>query len=398
MKRYVKDSRAIYYVLVFSFDFLIGLVAATYSLYLLSHDLDLFQVNLVNTVFMISSVIFEVPTGVLADYIGRKVSVVLSFAILPIGFGIYYFSTTMIWFMVAEVCTALAVACLSGALDAWVVDRLHQQGYSGKIDAVFSHAGMASGLALMIGGFIGAQLANVQLRWPFGIGVIVALVGLGIAYWGMPEVRVTKQPITFRWGFVQRSLHYSLRHPVVLWLFGATLLANLAFQPLNMYWAPRIAQLTQQQIWFLGYVWTGVAACLLTGSYLAKNLTKRILSYQWLFVCTAIILALPIIIIAQTTVVATLLGGFLVYEIGRGLLGPLHKSYLNKHIQSHERATVLSFDSLVSKLGAAGGLVFFGWLAKLFSIELTWVLAGIVLLGLIPLYSLAVRRSRCIME
>lgn len=393
MENRAKTSRAIYYVLVFWFDFLIGLVATIYSLYLLSQGLDLLQVNLVNTVFMISSVIFEVPTGALADYAGRKICVLLSFALLPIGFGIYFFSTTMTWFMVAEVCTALAVACLSGALDAWVVDRLQQQGYSGKIDAVFSHGGMASGLALMTGGIIGAQLANVQLRWPFGVGAVVALVGLGIAYWGMREVRAAKQPTKWRWDVVRRSLHYSLKHPVVLWLFGATLLANLAFQPLNMYWAPRVAQLTQQQIWFLGYVWTGVAACLLAGSYLAKKLTKRTLSYQWLFVLTAIMLALPIIYIARTAVVATLLGGFFVYEIGRGLLGPLHKSYLNKHIQSHERATVLSFDSLVSKLGAAGGLILFGWLAKLFSIELTWLLAGIVLLGLIPLYSLAVRRS-----
>ncbi|HBY73156.1 MAG TPA: hypothetical protein DEG44_00495, partial [Candidatus Kerfeldbacteria bacterium] len=81
-------------------------------------------------------------------------------------------------------------------------------------------------------------------------------------------------------------------------------------------------------------------------------------------------------------------------EIGRGLMAPLHKSYLNKHIPSAERATLLSFNSLVSKIGAGIGLITFGWLAKQYSISLTWLLAGILLLLLIPLYNHAVTKSR----
>ncbi|HBY73155.1 MAG TPA: hypothetical protein DEG44_00490, partial [Candidatus Kerfeldbacteria bacterium] len=84
-----------------------------------------------------------------------------------------------------------------------------------------------------------------------------------------------------------------------------------------MYWAPHIAQLTNQQIWFLGYVWAGISISLMLGSYLAKRLTKYTQSYRWLFVLATLFLALPIIVIASTTVVATLLGGFFIYEIGR---------------------------------------------------------------------------------
>jgi MFS family permease len=391
-----------YYVLVFSSDFLIGLVATVYSLYLLHHGLDLFQVNLVNTVFMLSSVIFEIPTGAYADYAGRKKAVLLSFMCLPIGFGIYFFSSNIGWFMFAELWTAFSMACLSGALDAWMVDKLHHQGYGNKTDLVFSHGGMASGLALLLGGFIGAQLANIQLGLPFGIGALLALLTFALARWGMIEAKIQVQHSQFHLvngikrmrSVLQQSIKYGIKHPVVIWLLLATVIANLAFQPLNMYWAPRIAQLTNQQVWLLGYVWAGVSISLMLGAYLAKRFTKLTISYRWLFVIATLLSAIPIITIASTSVVSTLVTGFLIYEIGRGLMAPLQKSYLNQYIPSSERATLLSFDSLMSKLGAGIGLLVFGWIAKQYSISLTWLIAGMVLLLLIPLYSYAVSKAQ----
>ncbi|MFA6475179.1 MAG: MFS transporter [Patescibacteria group bacterium] len=392
-----KDTRAIYYVLVFSFDFLVGLTATIYSLYLLRNGLDLFQVNLVNTVFMLGSVIFEIPTGALADYAGRKISVLLSFACLPIGFGIYYFSSSIGWFMFAELWIAFAVACLSGALDAWVIDQIQHQGYTSKTDLVFSHGGIASGLALLLGGVIGAQLGNISLGLPFGFGAIFGLLVLLFTYWGMMETINHTKRRQFHWLTGVKSIRHAF-NPVVIWLLLATGVANFAFQPLNMYWSPRVMEMTNHQVWLLSYVWIGVSLSLMLGAYLAQRFTKFTMSQHWLFVITTLILALPIIIIASTSVVSTLLSGFFIYEIGRGLLTPLHKSFLNKHIPANERATLLSFDSLISKLCAGAGLILFGYLARQYSISLTWLLAGLILLFLIPLYYYATKNSKLTAE
>lgn len=396
-----KDTRLVYYILVFAFDFLIGLVATAYSLFLLSKGLDVFQVSLVNTVFMISSVLFEIPTGVYADYAGRKKSVLLSFACLPIGFGIYFLASNTWWFAVAEICTAFSVACLSGALDAWMVDKLQYQGFGNKIDAVFSQGGVMSGLALLLGGVFGAQLASVQLALPFGVGALFAVLVFVFAKYAMVETAKLPSKIFQLHEGVDRmknvlrvSMKYGMRHSVVGWLIAATVLANLAFQPLNMYWAPHLMQFTHQQVWILGYVWAGISLALMLGAYLAKRYMQLKFSYVWLFVSVTLILAVPIFFISSTKTFLPLLIGFLIYEIGRGMLTPAHKSYLNQHIPSQQRATLLSFDSLMSKLGAAIGLMTLGWVAKEYSIGSAWFIASLLLLLLIPFYTYAVRRVK----
>src|SRR3989338_1793396 len=104
-----KDVKSVYYLLTFLFEFAEGLTAATYVLFLLRQGLDLFQVTLVNLSFMIGIFIFEIPTGAYADYFGRKKSVILSSTFLIIALFIYFVSSNITMFIVAEVIAALAL-------------------------------------------------------------------------------------------------------------------------------------------------------------------------------------------------------------------------------------------------------------------------------------------------
>jgi len=70
---------------------------------------------------------------------------------------------------------------------------------------------------------------------------------------------------------------------------------------------------------------------------------------------------------------------FLIHEGGRGMFKPLKQAYLNKRIESDKRATVLSFDSMISRGGAFVGLLLSGYLAENYSISLSWLTSGIIL-------------------
>ena len=83
---------------------------------------------------------------------------------------------------------------------------------------------------------------------------------------------------------------------------------------------------------------------------------------------------------------------FLIYEIGRGIDRPMKISYINKFIPSDKRATLISFDSMMGKPAAALGLVTFGYLANKTSFSLSWLVSGLILLMLIPVY-LKVRKK-----
>ena len=93
-----QDVRTVYYLVVALRDLALGFVSATYALFLLSNGLTVLQMNLVNTAFMIGNFIFEIPTGVYADFFGRKKSYLIHAALLSLSGFIYFFSRSFCTF------------------------------------------------------------------------------------------------------------------------------------------------------------------------------------------------------------------------------------------------------------------------------------------------------------
>lgn len=387
-----KDTKSVYYLLTFLFEFAAGLSFATYVLFLLSKGLDLFQVMIVNMAFMIGNFIFEIPTGAYADYFGRKKSIVLSSFFLMIGLFIYFESSSIWMFITAEVIAALAFTFASGALDAWMVDSLEAKGYTGKVDFIFSHAVIIGKIAVLLAGLIGGYMGSVSLALPFGAGAVVAFASLLVAVFFIKEDFVSKKSLNVAGSLNQLrkvaldSVTYGIKHKVVLWLIFSSILATFAFQSLNMYWAPRMNTLVGDKVWLMGWIWAGMSLAMISGGFIVKELLKKEKTYSWIMIVTALFLAIPIIISSLSEIFAIALTSFLIYEIGRGMLTPAHKAYLNRYIPSKQRATILSFDSMMGRLGATAGLVVLGWIAKNYSIQISWLISGCLLLLLIPIY------------
>ncbi len=387
-------SKNTYYILTFLTDFATNLSATIYVLFLLSKGLDLFQVNLVNFAFMAGIFFFEIPTGAYADSFGRRRAIILSSFLLFLGYGVYFFSQSIVMFIIAELLAALAYTFASGALDAWVVDSIEDGHVQGKVDFVFSHAGVIGGIAGVAGGLIGAYAGSIHLALPFAIGSIASLAATLFASRTLHEpdrTASTKQP-SFRQGLVdmrtvaKESMLYGAKHPVIFWLIITSVVSSFAFMALNMYWSPRMNELAGGEIWVLGWAWAGISIAITLGNYIVRELVKQNKPSVWILIVTALCLALPIFFSASTSIFALALSTFLMHEVGRGMLKPTHKAYINSFVPKDKRATVLSFDSMLGKLGAAAGLVVMGLLAKRYSIEFTWIIAAVLLLALIPLY------------
>lgn len=80
------------------------------------------------------------------------------------------------------------------------------------------------------------------------------------------------------------------------------------------------------------------------------------------------------------------LAAILFHAIGRGMLGPIKRAYVNKCIPSEQRATILLLDSMVLKVGAFVGLPGGGLVAERYSISAAWVISAIVLAVIIPVF------------
>ena len=125
------------YVAFMFFDSLaISFFFGTYQLFLTQKGLSLLEINLLNCCFMFSSFLLEIPTGAIADFLGRKRSVIIGLWFYSISFLIYFLSDNFWQFLLAEIIGAFAVSCISGALEALVVDSLNYHGYKDGLEIV----------------------------------------------------------------------------------------------------------------------------------------------------------------------------------------------------------------------------------------------------------------------
>ena len=77
---------------------------------------------------------------------------------------------------------------------------------------------------------------------------------------------------------------------------------------------------------------------------------------------------------------------WLVFSFGMGVSGPVRQAFINEQIPSAQRATVLSLDSFFTDAGGAAGQPGLGWIAKMWSVPVGWIVGTIALVAAVPLY------------
>ncbi len=273
---------------------------------------------------------------------------------------------------------------MSGAFDAWLVDKLRHHGYEGHLNAVFARSSQwttASGLLVAFGGTLLYEY-NPALPWFFGgaffitTGVIGALV--------MKEEYFVHQQVSWRGGaqalkavFVA-SVQYGVRNKNIRFVMLAVLGLNLCVMAPNMQWQPFFKQWLPHQT-SMGFVWIGMTLWLMAGAWLAPRILLRVSERKALLLCQ-VVAGAGIAATVSTGLFAPSLALFYAHELGRGAFGPIKTAYLHDNIPSKERATVVSFESISHHVGGAVGLVLSGALAEYGSIPLAWIVSGGTLL------------------
>ena len=374
------------------------------TLFLLDAGLSNLEAFAANAFFTAGMVIFEVPTGVVADTWGRRVSYLLGTVTLAVATLGYFFLWQLeapfwIWAVVSML-LGLGFTFFSGATEAWLVDALSFAGYDGDLEVVFGRGQMVSGAAMLGGSVAGGVIAQVtSLGVPFLLRVGVLLVTFAFAYRLMRDLGFTPQRGQSPLGAVRHvfvtSLDNGLKNPPVRWVMlaapftsGVGFYAFYAAQPylLELYG-------DTQAYAVAGLAAAIVASAQIAGGYLAPHIRglfeKR---------TTALILGtlassgiLGLLGITNAFVVA------LVLLVGWGLIFaaelPIRKAYLNGMIPSQQRATVLSFDSL---MGSAGGVVIqpaLGKSADVYSYATSYVIGAAIQVVAVPFLLLSRREK-----
>ena len=339
-----------------------------------------------NFVFFTTLFLFEVPTGVVADVFGRKISFVCSCFLFSLGMFIYGASYSFWGFALAEATAAVGHTFASGAFQAWVVDRLKHYEYSGSLTRIFTRQHQIAEASQIIGAIIGAYLADKDMTLPWFVGGGIMFVGGLLATVMMKEEYFVRQSFSIRDSLqsmkntIEASIQYGIKSNVVRFILLMGLVQFFAVQAPNMQWQPFFSQFIENRA-TLGFIFGGVCVSLIIGSSLAAKFLGVLKDEKLTLIVSQIAIGTGIIITSFMNLFPVALLVFLLHEVARGLFRPLKDTYLNDNIPSKERATLISFDSMSHHFGGMVGLLFSGFVAEYISIFTAWVLSGSILIG-----------------
>ncbi|MBT3190513.1 MAG: MFS transporter [Anaerolineae bacterium] len=348
------------------------------------------QLVLVGTALEVSAFIFEIPTGVVADIYSRRLSIIIGYILMGLGFMVEGFFPAFVPILLAQVIWGLGYTFTSGASQAWISDEIGED----KANKLFLRATrfgqyaalLGTGLAVLVGG------ENVAMPIRLG-GTGVFLIGVALML-TMPETGFKPTPkedrdtwgqmaYTFREGI--KAVRARPRLKTILWI---GLFYGLYSEGFDRLWVKHLidnfelpALFMSNQVAFFGVVRAiGTVLTIIAMRSIEKRLDTsqpQAIGRAMLFVTGLISVSLIGYAISPLLIVT--LGIFLLIMVLRRVAIPLYTSWVNQKLDSETRATVLSISSQVDAVGQIAGGPGVGLIAKLVSVIAALSTSGLLL-------------------
>ena len=362
------------------FSFALAFFFATYVPFLAEKGMNLWQINVINSFFMLFIVLAEMPTGSFADRFGRHHSITVSCFLLVVSFLIYYFSSSFWLFIIAEIIGAIGHTFMSGAAEAWLVDSLKARDEFHLKAKVFRQELTSKSIGIMTGCVFGSWLGDVDLSLPWLATAFFMFIAGLFSFIFIKENYIKSKEIT------KSSLHTelmeacrSMKDKELLYVMSFGAIIACSVQAINMQWPLVFKSNFQFSSSYLGYLFIFISMAVALGGRLSKKTKSLFRNEKLPLIIPQLVTAIAIIITSRASGLFMVTGAFLFHEFGRGMFTPVKQDYMNNRIESKNRATVLSLESMFTKLGAFIGLIVSGFMASNLGISGTWLFSGIFL-------------------
>ncbi len=341
--------------------YLITFFAALYfyhpiiTLYFQQRGLNFVQINSLWAIIIGAQSLSEVPTGIIADKIGRKYSIIIALALQLAGEVIYVFANNYLLFALVSVIAGLGFAFSSGCFEAMIYDSLKEEGREEEMQKVAGLNHSFGQLAIIIGSF-GCSFIAADLEMDSFIFLIiitacsVATALLVSFFLKEPSTEYKRSAqssfVLLKDGVQILKTNKSLQKISILYLLATPFVNYL----LNFY-PPYFVQAKVPGLWFGIALSVASLGGVLTSKYaylLEKNLgvNKGVLAATF----TPGILYILMAAIFHPLISLIL---FVLSYSSMSLQKPLFADYTNRHIESRNRATVLSIISMFSGIYVA---------------------------------------------
>jgi len=362
------------------------------------------QLVLVGTVLEATVFLFEVPTGVVADVYSRRLSVILGYFIIGLGF-ILEGSLPFFWAIASgQALWGLGYTFTSGATQAWISDEIGEAAAGNA----FIRGNQAGAVGALIGILVSVWLGSIRVNIPIVVGgALFMVLGLFLIL-VMPEVGFKPTPSEQRtsWGSMISTFQGGLRminqRPILYTILLIGLFYGLYSEGYDRLWTKHLLENFNLPTLngLKPVAWFGIIKAV--GSLLSlasTEIVRRKIDIHHQRSITALLMLVTGILAASLVGFAWAmdfgLALILIWLIGmtRDVISPVYTGWVNQRIDSRVRATLLSMSSQVDAVGQIAGGPLLGMIGNTFSVRAAITASGLILSPVLSLLARAARQK-----
>lgn len=360
---------------IYSFLLELNITSAIWVLYLAYKGMSLTQIGIIESIFHITSLLFELPTGAIADIYGKKFAVITGRIVSIASCILMITSNSFFGFSIAFVLSAASMNLNSGSGEALLYDSLKELSEEDNYKKIYGNLSFAMCIAQAAAVLIGGILADIKFLYAYVFGTVIQIFALFSAF-GFTEPR--------------KSLDEQKGNPIVSQI--ATSINVLKVRKMVFYiilFSSLVGSL-QTTVFFysqkyfedMSYSKTAIALICAAGSLLEAVFSKyaykfeKILKLKGTLISTAAINLFALVGLAFMKNLSIVF--FILTSVTGGLSYTIFSDYINSRIPSEYRATILSFDSLCFSIFMICIFPLFGLMADKIGMSITFAIMAIL--------------------
>lgn len=364
------------------------------TLFFLAKGLSFTEIFLLNSIAAITTVLFEVPTGAVSDLLSRKLSLFIGSLLCFFSLIIYIVGPSFAYMILGEFIFAIGITFRSGTEQAILYDSLKNNGLEKDYPKIEGMARSYTFYAQAIGSLVAGFIYELDMYLPFYISAIFMIVAAVITLFFVEPLIEKEKHNGHYLAQIKSSFSYAFKHKKVFSVILFSVIFMYFYRVGFNYFQPYMVAVNIPVKYFgiIFFLFNIVAA------YASKNADKFLkLTKPRSLMAISLLIAISFILLSISKIAFGLIFLFM-QQLARGYRVPIFQKYINKHIPSDKRSTILSIQSFSSSIVIAILGPFAGLLLDHSNIFFAHLLMGVLMIFLLIFANIQMLNSSKVIE
>lgn len=352
----IQQKINIYYILSIIINLALTVFGAITYIFLIKSGFNYQQIGIYLSTFWITSMLFEIPTGILVDVYKQKKTLIFSSLIRVIGIIMLAFNFGSLFIiLLSAIITGFSEAFLSGNLGTWIVNEINKSNEDIELNIIFSRLNIFSVIFGILSGYIGSDfLFKIDIKLPFIVSSVFLLIFCMLVYLLLVDEKnkiinfnTELKKIKIQYNNVINECKVMIKRKDLYYFLYFFLIVNLIDLGPSQQWQEIYKNLS---VLSLGIIWIIIGISNVLGNYISGKINiDKYSTKKWLL----IILFIDILLVFVQSISEKFILMFFIHIIIFGIINVILSVYKHKKVIKNDeiRATATSvfntFDSLI---------------------------------------------------